>query len=266
MTKFEIDQLRLKRVLALDLGSGAHSSIETGVCVMEAVAFVAGDPWSDHPECACPVISAFMRAWNDGLPNDADRNRLLRPFIPKLVGSKGSKKVRDRRAWLAVDWTVRVFTPKWLELVPALAEHGSALQAHEEIADLAGLLAAQPKLNAAREASAAAWDAARAAARAAAWDAAWAAAWDAARDAARDAAWDAARAAARAAAWAAAWDAARAAAWDAAWDAARAAARAAAWDAARDAAWDAAWAKLQPTVEWCQVSALDLVERMLAVK
>jgi hypothetical protein len=188
MTKFEVDRLRLKQVLALDLGSGSHSSIDQGLCVMEAVAFVGGDPWSDHPECACPVISAFMRAWNDGLPNDADRNRLLRPFIPKLVGSKGPRKVSDRRAWLAMDWTVRVFTPKWLELVPALAEHGKALQAHEEIADLAGLLAAQPKLNAAREASAAARDAARDAAWDAAWDAARAAAWDAARDAARAAA------------------------------------------------------------------------------
>ena len=172
MTKFEIDQLRLQRVLALDIGSGSHKDIEHGLCVMEAVAFVAGNPWSDHPECACPVISAFMRAWNDGLPNDADRNRLLRPFIDRLVGSKATKKIQNRRAWLAVDWTVRVFTPKWLELVPSLTEHVTALQAHEEIADLAGLLAAQPKLNASSKASAAAWaaagDAARAAARAAA--------------------------------------------------------------------------------------------------
>ena len=63
------------------------------------------------------------------------------------------------------------------------------------------------------------------------------AAWAAARDA-RAAAWDAAWAAARAAAWDAAWAAAWAAARDAAWDA-RAAARDAAWAAASDAAWDA---------------------------
>ena len=76
----------------------------------------------------------------------------------------------------------------------------------------------------------------------------------------------AARAAARAAAWAAAWAAARDAAWaaarDAAWDAAWAAAR----DAARDAAWAAARDALQPTVEQLQVSAADLLDRMIAVR
>ena len=76
-----------------------------------------------------------------------------------------------------------------------------------------------------------------------------AAAWDAAWDAARDAACNAARNAARDAACNAAWDAARDAARDAAWDAA--------WDAARDA--------LRPTVVQLQTSALDLVERMIAV-
>ena len=161
MTQYEIDQLRLKEVLRLPIAHGSHTSIKQGLCVMEAVAYVAGDPWSDHPECACPVISAFMRSWNDGLPSDEDRNRLLRPFIHCLVGSKATKEVEHRRAWLAIDWTVRVFTPRWLELVPALADHAKALQAHEEIADLAGLLAAQPKLNASRPAWAAAWAAAR---------------------------------------------------------------------------------------------------------
>jgi hypothetical protein len=82
----------------------------------------------------------------------------------------------------------------------------------------------------------------------------------AARDAsaaARDAAW----AAARDAAWAAAWDAA----WDAAWAAARDAAWDAAWAAARDAAWAAATNRLAPIVASLQPSALLLVERMLAV-
>ncbi len=49
---------------------------------MEAAAFIAGEPWSDHPACVCPVIAAFMRSWNDGL-SDKDRNRLLLPLIPK---------------------------------------------------------------------------------------------------------------------------------------------------------------------------------------
>lgn len=52
------------RTLDLDnltLGTGNHSSIEAGVCVMEAVAYVAGEPWSDHPKCASKTASDFLR-------------------------------------------------------------------------------------------------------------------------------------------------------------------------------------------------------------
>jgi hypothetical protein len=271
-------QDRLARAAGITLKSGTHASLEKGACAMELVSWVAGEPWSDHPVCTCPVIAAFVRSWNDSLPSDAERDRLLMPLIPQLVDSKSTKGIEERRSYLALDWMVRVFTPKFLDLVPALAPHAKALRYLEEIADIAGAVAAG-KL------TAAAWDAARAAARdaagdaagdaavAAAWDAAVAAAWDAARTAARAAARAAAGAAAGDAAWAAAGDAAGAAAWDAAWDAAGDAAWdaagdaavAAAWDAARTAARAAAWGALKPTVEWLQISALDLVDRMLAV-
>jgi hypothetical protein len=240
---------KLAEVLARSLNRSKHSDIEKGMCAMEAVSYVAGEPWSDHPVCACPVISSFLRSWNDSLPSDAERDRLLKPLISQLVDSKSTAGVEERRSYLALDWLVRVFTPKFLDLVPTLASHAAALRDLEEIADMAGAVAAG-KVTAA--AGAAAWAAARAAAGAAA---------------ARDAARDAARAAAgAAAAWAAAWAAARAAAGaaaarDAARDAARAAAGAAAWDAAGDEA----RAALKPTVEWLQMSALDLVDRMLAV-
>ena len=227
-------QLRLEQVMAWSLRSGAHNQNDKGeACVMEAVAYVAGRPWSDSPPCVSPSIGAFMRSWNDALPSDAERDRLLKPLIPTLINTKTSDADEQRRAFMAMDWLVRVFTPKWLDFVPALKPHSVALRDSEEICDIAGLVAATAKLRAAREASAAAWDAAR--------DPAW--------DAARDPAWDAARDAAS--------DAARDAAWAAAW----AAARAAAWDAARDAARDF----LKPTTEWIQTSAVQLVERMCAV-
>ena len=170
---------RMQQILALSLSSGNHESFEKGMCVMEAAAYVAGEPWSDHPACACPVITTFMIAWNDCLPNDAERDRLLKPLIPDIVDTKSTPAVEERRSYMALDWLIRVHTPKWLDLVPALAPHAKALRDLEEIADLVGASAAGASVDAAR---AAAWDAARAAARAAAWDAAG----DAARDAARE--------------------------------------------------------------------------------
>jgi hypothetical protein len=202
---------RMQQILALSLSSGSHEDFEKGMCVMEAAAYVAGDPWSDHPPCACPVITSFMISWNDTLPSDTERNRLLKPLIADIIDTKATPAIEERRSYLALDWLVRVWTPKFLDLVPSLASHATALRDLREIADIAGATAADKSVTAAR-----------AAAGAAAWDAAG----------------DAARAAAGAAAWAAAWAAAGA----------------------------AARVALKPTVEWLQISAIDLVHRMIEVR
>ncbi len=277
---------RLPYIEALQLDSGAHDAPNNGLvyaCVMEAVAYVAGDPWSDHPECASPVLGAFLRSWNDSL-SDEDR-QMLKPLIPRLVGTKASKKVEKKRAWMATDWLVRECAPAFLRLA-GLTEHAEALEGLAALTTTKRAEKAQPTLAAAEGAArAAAWaaagDAAEAAARAAAMAAAmaageaagWAAAVDAAVAAARAAAWAAAGAAAEGAARAAAWAAARDAAVAAARAAARDAAGAAGWAAAGDAAEAAARAAaraaagdaLEPTVKQLQTSALLLVDRMIEV-
>ncbi len=64
---------RLARFDTLPLLHGSHSP-DSKFCVMEAVAYVAGEPWSDSPECVSPVIAAFLRSWNDSMP-DAERTQ-----------------------------------------------------------------------------------------------------------------------------------------------------------------------------------------------
>ena len=147
------------------LSAGAHKYVEQGACVMEAVSYVSGEPWSDKPACACPVLGTFMRAWNDHLPTDADRDRLLRPLVRRLVGSRSTPEVEVRRSWLAMDWLVRMHAPAWLQLVPALVPHADALMDLRPIMDAQTAAAHQSTFNAAG-------DATRAATRAAAGDAA----------------------------------------------------------------------------------------------
>jgi hypothetical protein len=236
---------RLPYLDKIQLGHGSHPAPSNGMveaCVMEAVAYIAGEPWSDHPECASRVITSFLVSWNDSLPDD-DR-QMLKPFIPRLVGTRTTKADEETRAWMLTDWLARECAPAWMRLA-GLTAQAELIEALAPITSAAAAKKAQPTLTAARKESAAARDAAWAAARAAAGAAAWDAAWDAA--------WAAARAAARAAAGAAARDAA--------WAAARAAAGAAAWDAA----WAATGAALQPTVKALQVSALGLLDRMIEV-
>lgn len=144
---------KLKEIIARSLGNGSHSSLDEGVCVMEAASYVAGEKWSDEPACVCPVIGAFMRLWNDSLPNDAERDRLLKPLITQIVDTRSTAAVEERRSYLALDWLIRVFTPKWLDLVPSLHGHAKQLRALDEIADIAGAVAAGEKVNAARAAA-----------------------------------------------------------------------------------------------------------------
>jgi hypothetical protein len=235
-----LDESKLAQITELHHG-GHRPNAEGRMCAMEAVAYIAGEPWSDTPQCASPVISAFMSVWNDGLP-DAERTTLLLPLIPRLVGTRGDEALEERRSLMAADWLVRVHTPAWLRLAKLDAQ-AELLERLPEITSMAQVPSIRGPLEAVRQDAAAAW--------AAAWDAAGAAAWAAA--------WDAARAAAQAAAWDAAWDAAGAAAGAAAWAAAWDAARAAAWAAA----WDAAGAALADTKRTLQQSAVALVIRMV---
>jgi hypothetical protein len=235
-------------------GKGQHipSQNPTGdrdMCILEAVALFAGDPWSDDPEGVSPVISAFLRKWND-LLSDEDRDRLLPAsvWVPKLVGTCADSATEERRSNLALDWLVRVYTPAYLDLVPSLCDHAGPIRNLPEVMDAAS--AHQSKTTVAN-ARAAALDAARAVTGDATWTATW--------TAARDAAWTTG-----AGAGSAARDAVRYAAWttwvvvgDAAWTAARAA-----WVAAETPAGDVP----RPIVEDQQRSALDLLNRMLDVK
>ena len=58
---------------------------------------LAGEEFTDEPRCVDPVLSAFMRAFNDRL--DHVRRQDLRPYAAAAVGSrKGRRAARARRA------------------------------------------------------------------------------------------------------------------------------------------------------------------------
>jgi len=85
------------------------------MCAMEMVAWLAGEEHSDEPQCACPVLAAFVRAINDALPDDAARDHYLRPLVPKLVNTRRSREIEARRAFLVADTVTRTLVPLHLE-------------------------------------------------------------------------------------------------------------------------------------------------------
>ncbi len=99
---------------AIILRHGAHRSADDGMCLLEAAAYIAGEPWSDHPQCVDPIIAAFGRRWNDGLPDDETRTRILKPFLPRLLNTRTTREIEEQRAIMAADWAVRTALPHWL--------------------------------------------------------------------------------------------------------------------------------------------------------
>ncbi len=117
----------------ISFSAGQHATREEGMCIMEVCAWIAGETHSDHPLCACPVISSFLREWNDGLPDDATRNRLLSQFVFRLPGTKSTEAIELRRGEMALDWLIREQAPLSLELVPELVQYAQQLRELPEI-------------------------------------------------------------------------------------------------------------------------------------
>ena len=159
----------------LTLARGAHDDRSDGLCLMEAVAWLAGESHSDHPACVSPLLGGFGRSLNDILPDG--KRQELKSFISLLPGTAGDGK-DQARGLMAANWLIRVNVPVWLELTKLDASELRRLPALDSWAAIAAI---QPLLDSAQS-RAAAGAAARAAAGAAAGAAAWAAAWDAAWD------------------------------------------------------------------------------------
>lgn len=106
-------------------GAGSHMTREKGMCIMEAVAYVAGEPHSDMPECACPVLSKLFQGLND-YSLDESRGKLLGQYVFRLIGTRDPHFENARRdkivafAIKSLYWpTVDYHASDWLNMVRA---------------------------------------------------------------------------------------------------------------------------------------------------
>ncbi len=102
----QIDPERLARINSVPLKKGSHGEGPNGtceVCVMEALAYITHQKHADRDICDSPIVESFLRSWNDAFPateqGDADRDRLLKPLLPKMIAVRGGKKLENRRFW-----------------------------------------------------------------------------------------------------------------------------------------------------------------------
>ena len=95
------------------LAEGNHTSPAEGMCFMEMAAWFAGETHSDEPECSCPVLGAYGIRLNDRMPDDV-RDRLLKPMVPLIVGTRDDAAKQKRAEFLAL-WAVNQVLPIVLE-------------------------------------------------------------------------------------------------------------------------------------------------------
>src|SRR3954463_11060318 len=94
------------------LRRGAHRSPADGACVMEVVSMLAGERFSDRPQTACPVIGAFLRAYND-ITGDTQRQDLL-ACASSVVGTR-RQELEPARVQRCIDEAIACYNaqPSW---------------------------------------------------------------------------------------------------------------------------------------------------------
>jgi len=82
-----MDDVEISRLLdGTALQYGAHSRREDGMCAMELVAYIAGEPHSYEPACASELLTGYTIRINDHMRTSERRN--LKPFLPRIVGTR----------------------------------------------------------------------------------------------------------------------------------------------------------------------------------
>lgn len=155
MTPLDLETLRLER--------GRHRPGSNRFCLMEAVACLAGEPWSDDPACVSPTIAAVLRHVNDGMT--FSELQTLKPFIRRVIGTRTTDADELIRAWMTTDWLVRTFAPAWLDVAGLTAE-ATSLRALPALTSDDVAAAAMPTITAAEERALDASDATKPGARA----------------------------------------------------------------------------------------------------
>jgi hypothetical protein len=120
-TLYLSDSIRAKRVM----------------CLTDAVTLLAGELHLSMSDIVSPVLNAFGTQLSDALPEDL--RQMLIPIIPKLVGT-ASDGQDNTRAFLGLDWLIRRWTSKWIDLA-GLTVMASDLRSLAQIDDAPAVLA-----------------------------------------------------------------------------------------------------------------------------
>lgn len=154
---------RLERFMQPDFrlrsGTGKGVNGYADVCLMQAVSWLANEGhFRDAPDCACPVITQYCVRLNDSRLFGDDHGHLLKPFAPRIVGTRSTPEIHKRRSLITCDYAVRVFVPIQLRALKR-EEWAAELESLAAITDQTSASAAKLATRRIREAAASSTDA-----------------------------------------------------------------------------------------------------------
>jgi len=133
---------RIEDYQSLKLCRGLGQEPESGLCVMQTVAWFAGEPLSDHPECASRVLTNFAVVVNDGL-EDQPRQQ-LRKLVVALAGSRDDGLDVQRAEFLIVQVATVLLAASLRSLGAGAHRLALATSCAEVVEDIRELFAADP--------------------------------------------------------------------------------------------------------------------------
>lgn len=80
------------------LSHGGHSDPKQGACVMEMVSFIAGEAWSDRPDCVLYPIQNIAQRVNDFVSDD--NRSIIADMIPRFIGTDKIIGIMEDRKFL----------------------------------------------------------------------------------------------------------------------------------------------------------------------
>ena len=116
----------------LDLRSGPGGDYKNGLCLMEAVAWMANEGATDAPECACPVLGRFAIRLNDNL-NDENRQQLRKLILP-MTGTRSKEHEKLRSEYLVLNVARKIVSLAFDKA--NLSEHAEAFRSVKDIDEL----------------------------------------------------------------------------------------------------------------------------------
>jgi hypothetical protein len=110
-----LNQERWKEIESWDLCDGMGKLGSKELCIMQAVDYISSGGVSDHPECACPILTSVGIRLNDRF--NKEHRQLLKPLIPLLVGTKSTDEIQIARKRLFHWRNVTVIFPLILDFI-----------------------------------------------------------------------------------------------------------------------------------------------------